>query len=864
MLKSKDIRRQFIEFFQQKGHTFMPSAPVIPQDDPTLLFTNAGMNQFKDIFLGNSTPKYSRVVNSQKCIRAGGKHNDLDDVGKDSYHHTFFEMLGNWSFADYYKTEAITWAWELLSQVWGLPKDKLHATVYKDDDEAEELWKTLTDIDHSHITRHGEKDNFWEMGETGPCGPCSEIHIDRGQEFCNLNHLPDHKCRVNGDCHRYIELWNLVFIQFQRHEDRSLTPLKNKYIDTGAGFERLCQVLQGKSSNYDTDVFTPLLTEIAKMSGNPYSEAGGMAHRVIADHIRTLCFAITDGGMPSNEGRGYVLRRILRRAVRYGKKLNLNEPFMYKLVDCVVETMGEAFPELTQRSDLVKTIIKEEETRFLLTLDKGLTLFAELVSKLQGKVISGQDAFTLYDTYGFPLDLTMILAEEQGLTVDTAGFEQEMGLQRQRARKASQFKLASGDSEWVSFHEETPTEFLGYETLTCTANVIKYCLLEEGKVKVVFDKTPFYAESGGQIGDTGCVGTELLPSVINVFDVKKEGDAFVHYGTITGEIADSTYTLTVDKHHRQKVARNHTATHLLHKALKQVLGEHINQKGSLVSSNGFRFDFTHYSAMTADEIAKVEHIVNEQIWQCHAVTTQVLSMDEAKKSGAIALFDEKYGDVVRVVSVGDFSKELCGGTHVANAGGIGFLKILTEASSAAGVRRIEAITSEDVEGYIQGNDALLATIYATFSANKKNLLTKIEKLIQDHKDLEHEVEALRKQTSTNLVSDLLSQRQNINGINCVYSLVKASNPDELKALADQLREGLQSGIIVLVAEIDSKVTILVVVTKDLCNAHPAGKIVAKLAEIVDGRGGGKPDMAMAGGKAVDKIPELMAQIPHLL
>jgi len=902
MPTSNDIRKQFIDFFTQKDHTFVPSSSVLPPD-PTLLFTNAGMNQFKDIFLGKENPPYKRAVNSQKCIRAGGKHNDLDAVGKDAYHHTFFEMLGNWSFGDYYKKEAIQWAWELLTKVWKLPKDKLYATVYNDDDEAYNLWKSETDIDHTHISRHGEKDNFWEMGETGPCGPCSEIHIDRGKEFCNLSHLPDHVCGVNGDCHRYIELWNLVFIQFQRHPDKSLTPLKNKYVDTGAGFERLCQVLQHKASNYDTDVFTPILADIVSLTGVPYTEADGMPHRVIADHIRTLTFAIADGCVPSNEGRGYVLRRILRRAVRYGRNLNQTAPFFYKLVDSVVKNMGEAFPEIVQRSELVKTVIKEEETRFSQTLDKGLVLFAELVSKVKDTgtingvpTISGKDAFTLYDTYGFPLDLTMILASEQGLSVDEEGFAKEMAAQQQRAREASQFKLTTDTGEWAVFSPDTPTRFVGYDTLSIQTHIIRYSFTDSQKVMLVLSETPFYAESGGQIADRGLIQNESGSTKIAIYDVRKEGDVWVHYGEFISRDAiygvrtttdgiygirtttDGIYGIrtttdginavptiaSVDIEHRAKVARNHTATHLLHKALKTVLGDHVQQRGSLVGSDMLRFDFTHFSAMTPDQIQAVEKIVNSQIWSATPVNTTIQSLQDAKDSGAVALFGEKYGDNVRVVSVADFSRELCGGTHIQNTGSIGIFKILSETSISAGVRRIEAITAEAVRQYITENETMLDQIYTSLSAHKNNILQKIEKLHQEHKNMVAEITALRTQNLHSTVFDLLAEKHLINGVDLVYALVNTHSIEDLKTLADLLREKLTSGIAVLVAEIDCKVSILALVTPDLTSRYSAGKIVASLAQIVDGKGGGRADMAMAGGKAVEKIPELMEKIPSII
>ena len=863
MISNKIIRQQFIDFFISKGHAFVSSSSVVPIDDPTLLFTNAGMNQFKDIFLGIKDSEIPSAVNSQKCIRAGGKHNDLDEVGRDGYHHTFFEMLGNWSFGDYYKKEAIQWAWELFTEIWKLPKDKLHATVHHTDDEALELWKEVTDINPNHITKHGDKDNFWEMGETGPCGPCSEIHIDRGEEFCNLKNTEGHECKVNGDCHRYIELWNLVFMQYQRNEDRSLTPLKNKFVDTGAGFERVCQVLQNVNSNYDTDVFQPIIKEIVKISGIAYSEETGVSHRVIADHIRTLSFAIADGGMPSNEGRGYVLRRILRRAARYGRNLDLKDPFLYKLVDSLVENMGEHFEELKARADFIKTIIKNEEERFNQTLDKGLSLFEELIKNLEGTVISGKDAFMLYDTYGFPLDLTKILAEENNFTIDEEAFNKEMEKQKQRAREASNFKLQFEEVQWISLRDDSLNKFLGYEVNSCNTHIVKYAHINDTEVKIILDQTPFYAESGGQVADKGRLHNDFTE--IQIFNVQKEGDNFVHYGKILrGRIDNTPYIAMIDAEMRLSTARNHTATHLLHSALKTVLGEHVQQKGSLVNADALRFDFTHFSAMTFDEIQLVERIVNEQIRDCTELKIEIKSIDEAKKDGATALFGEKYGETVRVISVGSFSKELCGGTHVNNTGQLGCFKILSESSSAAGIRRLEAITAINTEQYFEENENLLHNVFKILSANKNNIIEKLEKLIYDNKKQERDIEILKAQNSAGLLDELISKKHSENSIDFVYGLVHATKVEELKTMGDLLKEKLKAGIGVLVAEIDEKVSIIVIVTKELTKKIQAGKIVGELSLIVDGKGGGRPDMAMAGGKSTEKVNELLQQIPVII
>lgn len=867
MINSKDIRQQFIDFFVEKGHKFIPSSSVVPTDDPTLLFTNAGMNQFKDIFLGIKESEVLRAVNSQKCIRAGGKHNDLDEVGKDGYHHTFFEMLGNWSFGEYYKKEAITWAWELFTDVWKLPKSLLHATVYKTDDEAFDIWKESTDINPEHITRHGEKDNFWEMGETGPCGPCSEIHIDRGEEFCNLKHINGHICKVNGDCHRYIELWNLVFMQYQRQEDKSLKPLKNKFVDTGAGFERVCQVLQNVKSNYDTDIFQPIIQEIVKISGIAYSEETGVSHRVIADHIRTLSFAIADGGLPSNEGRGYVLRRILRRAARYGRNLNLTEPFLHKLIDIVIATMGEHFKELNERTDFIKTIVKNEEERFNQTLDKGLSLFEELLKSVKDKKISGKDAFVLYDTYGFPFDLTVILAEENGMNVDENEFNIEMEKQKERARSASHFKINMEELNWIDVNQNNNnhSNFIGYELNTSTVNVLKYALNDnDNSIRLILDKTPFYAESGGQVADKGFMHNDKCE--LQITNVQKEADTFIHFAILKkGHFADihkalkEPFIAMIETTYRKSIARNHTATHLLHSALKKVLGDHVQQKGSLVQAEMLRFDFTHYSAMSEEQLQQVESIVNDKIKECFRIVTEVKTIDDAKNEGATALFGEKYGDTVRVVSVNNnnecFSKELCGGTHVQNTGEIGIFKILSESSSSAGVRRIEAITGVLAEDYYKNCEEIVKHISKKLTGkidlNHDNLIEKLDKLLKDNKFLQTELDKFKLQNSADVLDSLIKEKRLINDVNVVIGKISVENPEELKIIGDKLKEKINSGIGILLSVLDLKVSIIVVVSNDLIKKYQAGKIVSELVKVLGGRGGGRPDMAMAGGRLQD-------------
>ncbi|HOE91383.1 MAG TPA: alanine--tRNA ligase, partial [Candidatus Cloacimonadota bacterium] len=855
---------QFIDFFKNKGHNFVPSSSVVPTDDPTLMFTNAGMNQFKLYFLGLQDTPYKRAVNSQKCIRAGGKHNDLEEVGKDSYHHTFFEMLGNWSFGDYYKEDAIKWAWELLTEVWKLPKEKLHATVHHTDQEAYELWKTKTDINPDFITFHGDKDNFWEMGDTGPCGPCTEIHYDTGIEYCDKANDPNHKCIVNGDCHRYIELWNLVFMQFDRQADKSLVPLKHKFVDTGSGLERVCRVIQNKTSNYDTDLFSPIIDEISKITKHPYTDGeAGIAHRVIADHARCLCFAIADGGMPSNEGRGYVLRRILRRAARYGRLLNQNHPFLYQLADTIAKNFGDHFRELKDRLSYIKMVIKAEEERFNLTLDNGLHRFEEITSKLHNDTISGSDVFTLYDTYGFPPDLTQILAEEKQLKIDMDGFAIEMEKQKERARSSSNFKLALEDISWITLKDNTETEFVGYNTNQTDCFITKYSIDDEGKISLLLDKTPFYAESGGQVADKGRLFNETTEIIIT--NVQKYNDNYLHTGELVkGEINSLKYTAMIEDQYRLSIARNHTATHLLHAALRQVLGEHVQQKGSLVAATYLRFDFTHIQAMSAEEIEVVEDIVNNEVRNATNLTVEHMHIDQAKESGAMALFGEKYADDVRVVSVPGFSKELCGGTHLNNTGQIGYFKIISESSSASGIRRIEAVTGTNAELYVKQLKKELSSIAHLINSPEKKIYEKIEKMMAELKELQSEIESFKQKSAGDTITNLLNNAISFNNIKLIVAKVNVQNQDDLKTLGDKVKDKIGSGISVLACIIDDKVSIIVNVSKDLIKQYQAGKIVSKLSAIVGGKGGGRPDMAMAGGKLIDKLDELLVSAPKVI
>ncbi|HHV36837.1 MAG TPA: alanine--tRNA ligase [Candidatus Cloacimonetes bacterium] len=861
MLSSKEIRQQFIDFFLEKDHSFIHSSAVVPEDDPTLLFANAGMNQFKNIFLGLKEPPVKRAVNSQKCIRAGGKHNDLEEVGKDGYHHTFFEMLGNWSFGDYYKHDAIIWAWELFTERWKLDKSLLYATVHDSDQEAFDIWKNHTDIKPEHISFHGDEDNFWEMGDTGPCGPCSEIHIDRGLSHCNMQDVEGHVCAPNGDCDRIIELWNLVFIQYERMKDRSLEPLKHRYVDTGAGLERVAQVLQDKNSNYETDLFMPILQHIAQLSKVEYRENDGINHRVIADHVRCLCFALADGGFPSNEGRGYVLRRILRRASRHGRLLGFAEPFLYKLVDTVVEIMGHHFQELHGKESYIKMVIKAEEERFNKTLDQGLHKFEEISSQLKGDLISGKDAFLLYDTYGFPLDLTMILAEEKGLEVDLEAFDKEMDAQRERARKASKFDVEIADEDWTEIAEITPTEFSGYDKIKDSSFIQRYRLLEDGSIALQLKRTPFYAESGGQIADIGRIYND--ESEYEVYDVKLMDDAYVHYARIKkGGISEKELKMEIDLQRRLDIARNHTATHILHTALKEILGDHVQQKGSLVHPDYLRFDFTHFQAMTPDEIYKVEEKVNEILRSNRAVGVEIKDFEKAREDGAIALFGEKYTDEVRVVSVDGYSQELCGGTHVDHSGEIGLFKIASESSIAAGIRRIEAFTGRAAIAHISALEKSLTEAAALFSAPISQLTDKIEAQKQHVYEQDQKIKQLEAELGKIKIDSMMANVREYDGLKLLIQSLDEGQ--DLKAFSDILRDKLISEIGVFLMKKADKLSLLVVVGKELLPKFHAGKLVSRIASEIGGRGGGRPDSAMAGADYPADFQAFVESIPLII
>ncbi len=859
MLTSQEIRQQFIDFFKDKNHSFVRSSSVAPNDDPTLLFTNAGMNQFKDIFLGTGTREYSRAVNSQKCIRVSGKHNDLEEVGVDTYHHTFFEMLGNWSFGDYYKKQAIKWSWELLTEVWKLPKDKLYATVFETDDEAFEIWETETDINPKHILRCGAKDNFWEMGETGPCGPCTEIHIDKGGEEDIDGTHPTRG--VNSENERFMEIWNNVFIQYERQKDGSLQELPKKHVDTGMGFERIVAVLQDKTSNYDTDIFTPILKQISDVTGKAYEGENQVSMNVIADHIRTLTFSIADGALPSNEGRGYVLRRVLRRACRFGRKLGMKEPFFYKIVDSVVDSMGKAFPEIVSGKEHIKLVLKNEEESFNKTIDRGIELFEEIANK-SDKFFSGKEAFKLYDTYGFPLDLTEVMAREIGLEVDVETYAREMEAQRSRSREATKF--AAEDLELEVVDEGEHSYFVGYTTLETEAH-LRLAKVDGEKINFVTDITPFYAESGGQVGDKGRF--IFANGEFEIYDTQKKGDIFIHFAkNPNGAISEipKSGKLVVDSANRKATAQNHTATHLLHSALRKVLGDHVQQKGSLVESSYLRFDFTHFEKVSAEQLVEIENLVNSEIQKSVSLETKEMSYDEAIEFGAMALFGEKYGDVVRVVKAGDFSVELCGGTHLQNTGEIGYFRILSESSISSGIRRIEAVSGMRATEIARQESLSLDTVKRTLSATNDNLGDKLQQLLEEKKTLEKEVATLKKEVAKSGSDDLLSEAVEVNGFKVLEKELEVGNAGELRDFADSVRGKLGSGVGVLGAKFGEKASIVVVVTDDLIKKGiKAGNVIREVCKVAGGNGGGKPHQAMGGGNP-EKLQDALSAVVGIL
>ena len=840
-MDAKQIRADFIKFFQDKDHRFIRSSPVVPVDDPTLLFTNAGMNQFKPIFMGTNKPEYPRAVNTQKCIRVSGKHNDLEEVGVDLYHHTFFEMLGNWSFGDYYKKEAITWSWELFTDLWGLDKSRLWVTVYKDDDEAHDLWLQETDISAERVLRFGDEHNFWEMGDTGPCGPCSEIHYYVGDV------IEDQGSGGVNNTGEYWELWNLVFIQYDRQGDGSLIELPEKHVDTGAGLERIVTVLQNKSSNYETDLFQPIIQGIEKIAGSSYNK-DIVPHHVIADHVRMLSFAIADGAMPANEGRGYVLRRILRRAARFGRLLGKEDPFLYQLVDFVIEIMGDSFPELIDKKAHIEKVIKAEETSFSSTLERGLLHFEKYMKTHAGDTIPGKEAFKLYDTYGFPLDLTQLMAREKGLNVDEEGFHVYMNKQRDQAKASGKFRQVPKNLNWISVAANGNSNFLGYETTESTSKICKYAKTEE-HIILVLDQTPFYAESGGQIGDTGSI--VIGNNNLTVLDTQMDGTEIHHYctGSLDIKLLSNLVNCQVDIDRRQNIRKNHTATHLLHAALKNILGEHVHQAGSLVHPDYLRFDLTHSEKISVDEIVEIERIVNEEIQKNIALDVSIKDFDVARSEGAEALFGEKYGDKVRMITISEFSKELCGGTHVERTGDIGLFKIIEESSLAAGIRRLVAVAGPKAVSYVQNHANIVQELQAILGTKADDISTRVDHLINQKKELEKKLKR-KKETSTAFnPKTILEKGTMVANHNVVTAIVNVDSMEELKEMGDVLLNSLPSGIGVLGTDAGDKPCAVIVVTNDLTKKGIKAGYLAKIIGIeMDGGGGGKPHLATAGGK----------------
>ena len=857
MKSSADIRKIFLDFFQQQGHQIVASSPLVPANDPTLLFTNAGMVQFKELFLGEETRSYSRAVTSQRCVRAGGKHNDLENVGYTARHHTFFEMLGNFSFGDYFKREAIQYAWQFLTVTLALPADKLWITVFEDDDEAASIWINEMGVNPSRISRIGAKDNFWSMGDTGPCGPCSEIFYDHGPDVAGG---PPGSPEEDGD--RYIEIWNLVFMQYDRASDGSLTDLPKPSVDTGMGLERLVAVLQNVHNNYDIDLFKHLITSIQELSGT--KEPTHTSLRVVADHIRSCSFMITDGVQPSNEGRGYVLRRIIRRAIRHGHQLGLKEAFFYKLVSPLVEEMGEAFPEIAKAQSNVERTLKQEEARFADTLDKGLRILDQVIANMADKEIPGETVFLLYDTYGFPIDLTADIARERHLTIDIAGFEREMEAQRTRARSASQFSGSLSKQTTI----DSETEFCGYDQIQNNSK-ISHLLVDDEHVDqlhagqqgiVVLEQSAFYAESGGQAGDIGQITTNN--AIFNVIDTHKQGKAFAHLGQLENgnlRIGDDV-TAHIDESNRVATSLNHSATHLLHAALQQLLGDHVTQKGSLVNADRLRFDFSHFEPVNQQQLHSIERLVNQQIRINHNVNTDVMNIDQAKASGAIALFGEKYDANVRVLSIGKFSTELCGGTHVNRTGDIGLIKITSEVGIASGVRRIEAVTGERALGVIESNQEKLLSVASILKAEPDNVKEKTELLVQKSRQLEKELEKLKRKLASSAGSDLVNSAQSIAGVNVIAALLEGVDGKSLRDTVDELKNKLAPAAIILSTIEGDKITLIAGVTKDITDKVRAGELVSHVALQVGGKGGGRPDMAQGGGNQPIKLASALDSV----
>ncbi|MCY4263190.1 MAG: alanine--tRNA ligase [Candidatus Dadabacteria bacterium] len=872
-MKGCEVRREFIKYFSERVHEPVRSSSLVPENDPTLLFTNAGMVQFKNVFTGSETRSFKRAVSSQKCLRAGGKHNDLDNVGYTARHHTFFEMLGNFSFGDYFKEAAISYGWDLLTGVYGLPKEKLWITVYKDDDEAFDIWNRNIGIPRKRIVRMGDKDNFWSMGDTGPCGPCSEILIDQGESFgCGKP-----RCAVGCECDRYLELWNLVFMQFERTQSGEMNRIPSPSIDTGLGLERLAAVLQGARSNYETDLLRGVISRIEELSGIEYSadRSTEVAMRVIADHSRAVAFLISDGVFPSNEGRGYVLRRILRRAVRHSKFLGIDEPFIYRVLPAVEEIMADSYPEIREKGDFVCQVIKSEENRFLETVDRGFELLNQEIAKLgRKKKLPGKVVFRLYDTYGFPVDLTEDITRNKGIDIDLEGFEKEMSRQRNKSREARDGTEGDTESVLLEFAGEVSTEFVGYRTLSSDSVVTGIIsrgeaagTVKEGqKAQVLVDITPFYGESGGQTGDRGMITGQ--GGSAKVLDTKKLSSTFFIHNVVIEKgslkVGDAVH-MEVDQEFRQGVIAHHTSTHVLHAVLKEVLGTHVNQAGSFVGPDRLRFDFSHYSSIERHKLDSIEQIVNERIRRDDKVVTKEnVSYDEAIKDGATAIFEEKYGDTVRVVTIGDYSKELCGGTHVRTSGEIGMVKIVSESASSAGVRRIEAVSGQAAWNYIKRQENILNEFSSTLNVPRSELLSRLGGMIDENARLQAEIESFRARTLVEMASGLIDKIENVGGVNLLRVKVSFSKAAELRSLWDYLKGKFSNGVALLVAENAGRVFILVGITKDLAGRYHAGELVKELAGIVGGKGGGGAEMAQAGGNMPGNIPKMLDHLKNLI
>ncbi|WP_409424713.1 alanine--tRNA ligase [Pseudoalteromonas sp. RW-H-Ap-1] len=848
-MTTAQIRQQFLDFFASKQHQVVPSSSLIPGNDATLLFNNAGMVQFKDVFLGAESRPYTRATSSQRCVRAGGKHNDLENVGYTARHHTFFEMLGNFSFGDYFKQEAIKFAWEFLTEVVKLPQEKLLVTIYHDDEEAFEYWSKDIGLSEDRIIRIATSDNFWSMGDTGPCGPCSEIFYDHGEHIWGG---PPGTPEEDGD--RFIEIWNLVFMQYNRQSDGTMLPLPKQSVDTGMGLERISAILQGVHSNYEIDLFQGLIAAAASVTNA--QDMDDKSLRVVADHIRSCAFLISDGVMPSNEGRGYVLRRIIRRAVRHGNKLGAQGAFFFKLVAALIEQMGQAYPELAKQQEIIEKVLRIEEEQFGKTLERGLAILEESLSDLKGDVIPGDLVFKLYDTYGFPADLTADVARERQMTIDHKGFEECMAVQRKTAQQAGKF----GADYNEQLKSEKLTEFKGYDSNHYRGTVVEIfaggesvSLLEDGQQGIiVLDRTPFYAESGGQIGDSGTI--TVAGGEFKVTNTTKLGNAFAHHGTVQGRIGvNDKVDATIDDARRDCIKKNHTATHILHEALRQLLGEHVGQKGSLVQADRLRFDFSHFEAVTKDELREIERVVNDEIRRNFALNTELMAIDDAKAKGAMALFGEKYDDEVRVVTIGDYSIELCGGTHVERAGDIGLFKIVSESGIAAGVRRIEAVTGADAVAYVSEQEQQLNDVAALVKGDSASVLEKVTALLEKSKGLEKQIAQLNDKLASAAGASLLDSIVEINGVKLLVANVEGTESKALRGMVDDLKNKIGSGVIALGVASGDKVSLIAGVTKDLTGKVKAGELVNHMASQVGGKGGGRPDMAQAGGSQPENL-----------